>query len=103
MRMDINGIGRWEQSSDIKSVKVQKGSFVSFGAADMDSYADKFGNKAVKKTRTIPVWMETYVEKHKISCSKVLQKALGEMISARSRRGCHMAFPFCVAALLSGR
>ncbi|MCI6794918.1 MAG: type II toxin-antitoxin system HicB family antitoxin [Lachnospiraceae bacterium] len=69
------------KESDIESVKAPKGSFVSLVALDMDSYADKFGKKAVKKTLTIPAWMETYVEKHKISCSEVLQNALNKMIA----------------------
>lgn len=70
------------KESDIESVKAPEGSFVSLVALDMDAYAEKYGKKAVKKTLTIPAWMETYVEKHKISCSEVLQKALDEMISA---------------------
>lgn len=70
------------KSSPINDVKAPKGSFVSLIALDMDAYADKYGKKAVKKTLTIPAYMETYVTKHKISCSEVLQNALGKMISA---------------------
>lgn len=70
------------KASNIENVDSPKGSFVSLIALDMDSYASQYGKKAVKKTLTIPAWMETYVEKNKISCSEVLQDALNKMISA---------------------
>lgn len=42
-------------------------------------YAAKYGNRAVKKTLTIPAWLNTYVEENNISCSTVLQEALSKM------------------------
>ena len=57
--------------------------FISLIALDMDAYAAKFGNKAVKKTLTIPAWLNTFAEQSGISCSKVLQEALGKMAQAR--------------------
>lgn len=69
------------KASAIDKVVVPKGSFVSLVALDMDSYAAKYGKKAVKKTLTIPAWMNTYVETHNISCSEVLQDALNELIT----------------------
>ena len=57
--------------------------FVSLIALDMDAYAAKFGNKAVKKTLTIPAWLNTFAEQNGISCSKVLQEALGKMAQVR--------------------
>ena len=65
-----------------QGVQAPKGGFVSVVRLDMDAYAEKYGQKAVKKTLTIPAWMNTYVEEHKISCSKVLQDAVNEMIEA---------------------
>lgn len=53
--------------------------FINVIALDMDSYAAKYGNKAVKKTLTIPAWLNTYAENHNISCSAVLQEALSKM------------------------
>lgn len=70
------------EASDPGSIKAPDGGFVSMVALDMDAYAEKFGKKAVKKTLTIPAWLNTYVESNGISCSKVLQEALGKMISA---------------------
>ncbi len=70
------------KASDPGSIQAPTGGFVSMVALDMDAYAEKYGKKAVKKTLTIPAWLNTYVESNGISCSKVLQDALGKMISA---------------------
>lgn len=74
--------GKVPKASDISSVDVPDGSFPSLIALDMDEYISKYGKKAVKKTLTIPAWMDTYATKHKISCSEVLQDALSKMASA---------------------
>ena len=73
------------KASDPGAIEAPDGGFVSMVALDMDAYAEKYGKKAVKKTLIIPAWLNTYVESNGISCSKVLQEALGKMISARNR------------------
>lgn len=70
------------KASGFSDVQAPEGSFVSLIALDMDSYAEKYGKKSVKKTLTIPAWMDTYVINHKISCSEILQDAIGKMASA---------------------
>lgn len=67
------------KASDFKSINTEPGQFVNMVALDMDSYAAKYGSKAVKKTLTIPAWLNTYVEENNISCSTVLQEALSRM------------------------
>ena len=71
------------KSSDIKSIKTNDYSFVSMVRLDMDSYAEKYGEKAVKKTLTIPAWMNTQAEKYGLSCSKILQDALSKILLAK--------------------
>lgn len=70
------------EASDYKEVQKMRGDFVSLIALDMDTYAAKYGQKAIKKTLTIPAWMNTFAEKNAISCSSVLQDALGKMVLA---------------------
>lgn len=70
-------------ASLIQDVTAEPGQFVSLVALDMDAYAAKYGSNAVKKTLTIPAWLNTFVEQNGISCSKVLQEALGKMAQAR--------------------
>ncbi|MDR2532564.1 MAG: type II toxin-antitoxin system HicB family antitoxin [Oscillospiraceae bacterium] len=49
---------------------------VSLIALDMDSYAEKYGDKAVRKNLTIPAWLATFADKRNINYSQVLQNAL---------------------------
>lgn len=51
-------------------------SFVSMLVLDMDAYAEKYGDKTVRKNITIPAWLNTYGEKNNINFSRVLQDAL---------------------------
>ncbi|MGN0321104.1 MAG: type II toxin-antitoxin system HicB family antitoxin [Lachnospira sp.] len=76
-------LGELEDGNNIPAPSSQKDihledeqSFVSFLVLDMDSYADRYGNKAVRKNITIPAWLNTYGEKNNINFSKVLQDAL---------------------------
>lgn len=68
------------KASDLRIYKAPESGFVSMVALDMDAYAEKYGSRAVKKTLTIPAWMNTYVEANGISCSKVLQDAISAKI-----------------------
>lgn len=43
---------------------------------DMDQYAERYGEKAVRKNVTIPAWLNTFAEKQRINFSQVLQEAL---------------------------
>lgn len=46
----------------------------------MDSYAEKYGEKATRKNITIPAFMNTYIEKNGFSLSKIAQDAIGKMM-----------------------
>ena len=50
--------------------------FVNYIMLDMESYAEKHGDKAIRKNLTIPAWLNTFAEKQNINFSKVLQDAL---------------------------
>ncbi len=43
---------------------------------DMDTYAEKYGEKAVRKNLTIPAWLNTFAEENHVNFSQVLQNAL---------------------------
>ena len=55
------------------------GGFVSMLVLDMDAYAEKYGEKAVRKNLTIPAWLNTFAENNHINFSQVLTNALTEM------------------------
>ena len=55
------------------------GGFVNLIVLDIDAYAEKYGEKAVRKNLTIPAWLNTYAEANNVNFSKVLQDALVAM------------------------
>jgi len=67
------------QASSIDAIKPETGGFVSVLVLDMDAYAEKYGNKAVRKNLTIPAWLNTFAEANHINFSKVLQDSLVEI------------------------
>lgn len=71
------------EASEISEIQIKQSQFVSLVALDMNAYAAKYGNNAVKKTLTIPAWLNTFVEQNGISCSKVLQEALTKLAKAK--------------------
>lgn len=62
-------------------ISVQSGELVTLLVLDMDSYAEKYGDKAVRKNLTIPAWLNTMAEKQHINFSKVLTDSLAEIVS----------------------
>ena len=72
------------QPSDISEIKIEnKGDFVNMIVLDMDSYSEKYGNKAVRKNCTIPAWLNTIAEKNDINFSAVLQEALCQKLNIK--------------------
>ncbi|MBQ7158399.1 MAG: type II toxin-antitoxin system HicB family antitoxin [Treponema sp.] len=56
--------------------KVQASGTVSLVLADTDKWRRQFDNKAVKKTLTIPAWLNKKAEDARVNFSQVLQEAL---------------------------
>ena len=54
--------------------------FVTMIDVDLDAYRRRKDSKAVKKTLTIPAWMNTMAEEAGLSCSQILQDALRERL-----------------------
>jgi predicted RNase H-like HicB family nuclease len=60
--------------SDIKNIKCDENSFTSYISSDLSIYLKN--SKAVKKTLTIPQWLNVAAEKKGVNFSAVLQDAL---------------------------
>ena len=71
-------------ASDFNSIKHDSDSFINLLVLDIDSYAEKYGDKAVRKNITIPAWLNAYGEKKHLNFSKVLQDALFSMSQSDS-------------------
>ena len=73
---DGNPIPKTSQASTIQP---KAGEFVNLLVLDMDTYTEKYGDKAVRKNLTIPAWLNTFAEKKNVNFSQVLQEALTSM------------------------
>lgn len=62
------------------TVALEKGEFVNYIACDTREYAKMHNNKAVKKTLTIPEWLNEAAIKAGVNFSQVLQEALMEKV-----------------------
>ena len=69
--------------SELKDIKLEiydeiEEAYTSMIFVDVDDYAEKHFSKSVKKTLTIPKWLNTIAMQKNINFSKLLQKALIE-------------------------
>ena len=62
--------------SEMKSINVKENEFVNLVVCDTLDYRKKHNNKAVKKTLTIPEWLNEAACAMDINFSQVLQEAL---------------------------
>lgn len=65
-----------EATQNINLINVNENQFVSFVRADMLKYWGKYRGKAIKKTLTIPGWLNDLAEAEGVNFSKLLQDAL---------------------------
>ena len=63
--------------------KAPEGSIVSYLVLDMDSYAERYGKRAVRKNITIPAYMNAYIEDNGLSLSEITQKAIDTLIQSK--------------------
>lgn len=63
-------------ASRIQDLKPSGEEFATLVACDTVEYRKFFNNRAVKKTLSIPAWLNTMAEREDINFSAVLQKAL---------------------------
>jgi hypothetical protein len=65
-------------ASDYASIKLKKGSFVTYVMCDTIVYQKKHNSKVVKKTLTIPGWMDDLATRKGLNFSKLLRDALSK-------------------------
>lgn len=61
-------------ASDIKTIRPGKNAFVSLVETDLTTHFAK--QKSVKKTLTIPAWMNDYATENKLNFSAILQEGI---------------------------
>lgn len=65
-----------------KKLSLEDGEFQNFIACDTDSYRKQNMNRAIKKTLTIPEWLNEKALAQGINFSQVLQEALLEKVGS---------------------
>lgn len=75
-----------ECTTDIKSIKLEENQIVSFVSVDLEEHKRKYENKSIKKTLSIPAWLNTIAEKENVNFSQILQKALMETLNVDKTR-----------------
>lgn len=67
-------------ASGVNNVQTEPGEFVSLIGCDTLAYRKRYGSKAVKKTLSIPSWLNEAAEKAGVNFSNVLQDALKQQL-----------------------
>lgn len=74
-----SAINKIDPAAVLKELEIEYAAdtaFVNMILVDMTEYARQHSDKAVKKTLSIPMWLNTLCEEKSINFSKVLQDAL---------------------------
>lgn len=69
--------------SELNALKTKANEFVSLVLADTLGYQRMHNNKAVKKTLSIPEWLNELATENNINFSQVLQNALKEQLNVQ--------------------
>lgn len=70
-------------ASDPLDIKLGENSFVSLVSADTFEYRKIYNGKAVKKTLTIPQWLNEAAEKENVNFSQTLKNALIKQLNIK--------------------
>ena len=72
-----------EPSTDLSKIKLRPNQAMSFISINMDEHRKKYEKKSVKKTLSIPSWLNTMAENEGINFSQVLQEALKDKLDIK--------------------
>lgn len=66
--------------SDVKQLSAEANEFISLVSCDTLEYRKLYNSAAVKKTLSIPAWLNTMAERQGVNFSQVLQMALKQQL-----------------------
>ena len=78
---DTVGAFNFPQTKELGDIKAAENETVVLIEFDEMEYLKKHSNKAIKKTLSIPQWLNTMAEQNNINFSQVLQSALKERLN----------------------
>lgn len=71
----------YPQASNPKNIRTEENEFIVMIEFDMVEYMKKHNNRAVKKTLTIPEWLNDMAIRENVNFSNILQNALIEQLN----------------------
>ena len=89
MAADALALTLWDMEEDkadiprpskLADIETEEGSFVSYIAADTTEYRKKNCTKAVKRTVSLPQWLDELATAQNVNFSQTLQNALKEQL-----------------------
>lgn len=80
LELNLDTVDEIPHVTDIDKIKLNENEYLVMVQADMLNFRKKKDNKPVKKTLTIPKWLNDLGIEKKINFSKVLQDALKEKL-----------------------
>ena len=73
-------------TTDIKSIKLNDNQIISFVSIDLEEHKRKYTNKSVKKTLSLPAWLNNLAEKENVNFSQILQNALKDYLKIDDKK-----------------
>ena len=73
-------------TTNIKNIKLKENQIISFVSIDLEEHKRKYTNKSVKKTLSIPAWLNTLAEKENVNFSQILQNALKDYLKIDDKK-----------------
>lgn len=81
LESDTVGVFNFPQTKELGNIKAAENETVVLIEFDELEYLKKHSNKSIKKTLSIPQWLNTMAEQNNINFSQVLQSALKERLN----------------------
>ena len=73
-------------TTNIKNIKLKENQIISFVSIDLEEHRRKYTNKSVKKTLSIPAWLNTIAERENVNFSQILQNALKDYLKIEDKK-----------------
>ncbi|ASS98270.1 MULTISPECIES: type II toxin-antitoxin system HicB family antitoxin [Geobacillus] len=73
------------QPSKVSEIQTENNQVIVFIEVWMSPFRHEMENKAVKKTLTIPKWLDDLAKEHNVNYSQILQEALKKHLGATDR------------------
>ena len=70
-----------EATRDYRNIDLKENQFISLVGVDMIEYYKRNSNKSVKKTLTIPEWLNVLAENENLNFSQILQESLKDKLN----------------------